>query len=197
MYVLCVEQKDISQSQSKNDDAAGIIAAALSQLHMPNRWTLEQKPGFGGPQKSHRGEGRGHGGPGAGQDGRPPHHHHKRGRGGGRGLGGPASMRLLLLVSRAEESLNIGEIAVQVGVDQPRASRLVAQAVEQGLLSREADPADARRINIVLTSEGRSAAEKVLNARKRRVELALGTFTDAEQAQLAELLTRLVSAWEE
>ena len=69
-------------------------------------------------------------------------------------FGGPARLRMLEALAAASTPLSVSEIAEAVGVDQPRASRLVQQAVEHGFVRREADPADARRSRVALTEEG-------------------------------------------
>ena len=82
-----------------------------------------------------------------------------------------------------------------IGVDQPRASRLIQQAVELGLVRREADPDDARRTRTALTDEGRRLARGFRGERREQLQAALAGFTDVERAELARLLTKLASAW--
>ena len=80
-------------------------------------------------------------------------------------LGGPARLRLLEALAAASGPLSVSEIGDAVGVDQPRASRLVQQAVEMGLVRREADPDDARRTRVALTDKGlRSCAGSAASA---------------------------------
>ena len=55
---------------------------------------------------------------------------------------------MLEALAAASDPLSVSEIGDAVGVDQPRASRLVQQAVELGLVRREADPDDARRTRV-------------------------------------------------
>ena len=50
--------------------------------------------------------------------------------------------------------LTVNGVADALGVDQPRGSRLVARAVEAGLVRRGADPDDGRRSVLVLTPRG-------------------------------------------
>lgn len=91
--------------------------------------------------------------------------------------------------------MSVSEIADAIGVDQPRASRLVQQAVEMELVVREADPDDARRTRIVLTDGGRAAAGGFRGERREAVATALEGFTDEERAELARLLGKLAEAW--
>ncbi len=141
--------------------------------------------GFGG-----RGGPWGRGGPGLGGPGfgGPPW-------GAGGRLGGPARMRLLEALAAASHPLSVGEIADAVGVDQPRASRLVQQAVEFDLVRREADPDDARRTRVALTDAGTRLVRGFRGERREAIDAALAAFTDEERAELARLLTKLADSW--
>jgi DNA-binding MarR family transcriptional regulator len=172
-------------------DPVDAIAAALARL----RGRRGGRPWERGP---HGGEPHGH----------HPHHdehaangrHGEHGRGhpgGGRGahLAGPARLRLLDALDAASTPLSVGEIADVVGVDQPRASRLVQQCVEMGLVRREADPEDARRTRVALTEQGAAFARNVRGERRTAVRTALQGLTDAEQAEFARLLAKFADNW--
>lgn len=116
-------------------------------------------------------------------------------RGFGGRFGGRAQLRLLITLAQAGRSLGVSAIGESIGVDQPRASRLVSQGVELGLLQREADPDDARRTLIALTDKGRAISSRFRGAQRDSVDLALDGFTDEERALLAQLLSRLADAW--
>ncbi|MBU4464234.1 MAG: MarR family winged helix-turn-helix transcriptional regulator [Actinobacteria bacterium] len=108
---------------------------------------------------------------------------------------GPARLRLLEALAAASDPLTVSEVAEAIGVDQPRASRLVQQSVELGVVRREADPDDARRTRIVLTDEGAGLIRGFRGERRGAVASALDGFTADEQAELARLLTKLAEAW--
>jgi DNA-binding MarR family transcriptional regulator len=108
---------------------------------------------------------------------------------------GLARFRLLDVLAGATEPLSVSELAERVGVDQPRASRLVQQGVDHGLLRREADPSDARRTLIALTEVGRALVDRFRGHRRDQIGQALSALTPAEQAELARLLTRVADAW--
>lgn len=86
----------------------------------------------------------------------------------------------------------VSMVAEQLRLDQPRASRLVAAAVEAGLVRREADQADGRRSLLVRTAEGRAASERVHTFRRDRFAKAMTGWTAAEKATFAELLSKFV-----
>lgn len=127
------------------------------------------------------------------------HQHQGRGPHGMPGWGprfaGPARFRLLDALSSASGPLTVSEVADAVGVDQPRASRLVQQSVELGFVRREADPDDARRTRIVLTEQGEGLVRGFRGDRRDAIATALAEFTDAERADLARLLAKLAAAW--
>lgn len=183
------------------------IAAALSQLRgRPRPPFGPGGDGPGGPPWM----GRDRGGPGGGRGHGPfDHGNHEHGHHGGppfgrapfaphaRFGGGPARLRLLEALAAASHPLSVSEVGEAIGVDQPRASRLIQQAVELGLVRREADPDDARRTRIALTDEGSRLARGFRGERRERLQRALADFSDTDRAELARLLTKLAAAWPE
>ncbi|MGN7978637.1 MarR family winged helix-turn-helix transcriptional regulator [Microbacterium sp. 22195] len=162
-------------------DPADAIAAALARLR-----------GRRGPhQHPHDRGGREHG----------PHGMRPHGRGpwagdvGMRHGGAPAVLRMLDALAQASEPLSVSGLAEAIGVDQPRASRLVQQGVDRGWVRREADPEDARRTRIALTDEGTRMFRGMRGERREALGRALAAFTDEESAELARLLTKLADNW--
>jgi DNA-binding MarR family transcriptional regulator len=137
------------------------------------------------PRGGHRGE------PGGDGPGHPQHHGGRRGD----GLAQAGRFRLLDALEGAERAPSVSELAEMIGVDQPRASRLVQAAVDAGHARREADPADARRSAIVLTASGRALLAAARENRRTAVETALAGFTPEETAEFSRLLTRFIAAW--
>jgi len=161
-------------------DPADDIAAALAKLR-----GRRPRPPFGPDDHHHP---HGHGGPWG--RGAPPWVDPAHGR-----FGGPARLRMLDALVAASDALSVSEIAEAVGVDQPRASRLVQQSTQMGLVAREPDPDDARRTRVRLTSEGEKLISSFRGRRRDAVRSALESFTDAERADLARLLAKFAEAW--
>jgi DNA-binding MarR family transcriptional regulator len=161
-------------------DPADAIAAALSRLRGRRQ---HQHPHEHGPHE------------------RGPHGMHPRGRRGPWGAdgglrhGAPALIRMVEALAAASEPLSVSGLAEAIGVDQPRASRLVQQGVDRGWVRREADPDDARRTRIALTPEGARLFRGVRGERREALGRALAAFTDEESAELARLLTKLADNW--
>lgn len=175
-------------------DPVDAVVAALARL----RGRRGEHGAPGGGRHAHHAHDRDTAPGRVGQDGHGHGHEHRHGRpGGGRGahLGGPARLRLLDALVAASTPLSVGEIADAVGVDQPRASRLVQQCVELGLVRREADPQDARRTRVALTEQGAGFAQRVRGERRTAVRTALDGLTDAEQTEFARLLAKFADNW--
>jgi DNA-binding MarR family transcriptional regulator len=92
--------------------------------------------------------------------------------------------------------LTVNGVADALGVDQPRSSRLVARAVEAGLVRRGADPDDGRRSVLVLTPRGARVLAEGHRARRAAVEAALAGWPDEDRETFARLLRAYVSGWE-
>lgn len=194
-----------TESNDAPSDPAEAIAQALSRLR--GRRPGEHGAGERGPGgRRHGGPHGWHGGPHGLAPGEDPRDHfdHHRGHPGmppwmadpsGR-LGGPARMRMLEALAAAPAPLSVSDLGAAIGVDQPRASRLVQQGVERGFVRREADPDDARRTRIALTDEGRRLARGMRGERREMLTSALSSFTDDERIELARLLNKLADNWQ-
>ncbi|WP_372969288.1 MarR family winged helix-turn-helix transcriptional regulator [Microbacterium sp.] len=199
---------------SAENDPAEAIALALSRLR--GRRPGGRGPrGMGGPHGWHGGPHSDHGeqiahgnGSEQGAHGNAHGDAHGHRRPGGPGVppwvadpsgrfGGPARMRMLEALAAASAPLSVSDLGAAIGVDQPRASRLVQQGVAHGFVRREADPDDARRTRIALTDDGRKIARGMRGERREALNTALAAFTDEERAQLAHLLNKLADNWEQ
>lgn len=186
-----------SPATTPANDPADAIANALSRIRGPRR-------GRGGTGRGPRGEHGPHGGRwGAGPHGPGPHGQYAGGPPGedwaaavaGRGAGAPAIVRMLETLASADTPLSVSAIGEAIGVDQPRASRLVKQGVARELVRREADPEDARRTRIALTDAGRRFASGLRGRRRESLTRALEGFTETERHELARLLGKLADNW--
>ena len=87
----------------------------------------------------------------------------------------------------------VTEAAAALAVDQPRASRLAAQALEAGLLRREADQADGRRSLLMPTPAGHAALEQIRRFRQQVISEALKAWPEEDRSTLARLLARFTA----
>jgi DNA-binding MarR family transcriptional regulator len=115
----------------------------------------------------------------------------------GRAAGADAATGALFRALDALEAgpLSVTELAMRVGVDQPRASRLAAEAVRRGFATRQADGADARRTLVRLAAPGHRMLAHGHANRRAAVSTALSGFDQAEAQQFAALLERFLADW--
>ncbi|WP_433656605.1 MarR family winged helix-turn-helix transcriptional regulator [Nocardia sp. CA-128927] len=106
----------------------------------------------------------------------------------------PTALHRVLDAVAATESPTVSTLAPALGVDQPRASRLVAQAVSHGLLERVADQHDGRRAVLRLTDGGQQAMAAARTGRRTAMAAAMSDWTTAERTEFARLLERFVDA---
>jgi DNA-binding MarR family transcriptional regulator len=162
-----------------SDPVTAIEAALVTMRRNQGRRRLQRSAAGTGGDRAGEGQGR----------------PQQRGPGLGQALSDAARFRLLDALEGADRPPSVSELAELIGVDQPRASRLVQASVDDGHARREVDPADARRSAIVLTGSGRAILEAAREHRRAAVETALAGFSPEETAQLARLLARFVAAW--
>ncbi|WP_234442034.1 MarR family winged helix-turn-helix transcriptional regulator [Streptomyces sp. NRRL S-1448] len=117
-----------------------------------------------------------------------------------RHAGRPDAVFALLdvVASAAEQDAapTVTEAAALLGVDRPRSSRLTAQAIEAGLLRREADQRDGRRSLLVPTPEGRDVLARIRGFRCRVIAVSTAGWSTEDRAALTRLLTRFVRDFE-
>lgn len=89
----------------------------------------------------------------------------------------------------------VSAVATALGVDQPRASRLVARAVEEGLVARTADQHDGRRTLLRLTKAGTGHAAQVHQFRHNLFAEVMIDWSPHQVATFARLLTRFVDSY--
>jgi DNA-binding MarR family transcriptional regulator len=110
---------------------------------------------------------------------------------------GGSAVDVLDAIEAAEQAgtpATVSGVAAALNVDQPRASKLVAAAVEAGLVRREADQADGRRALLVRTEPGTTLSEELHRFRRSIFATVMSDWTDADRAAFARLLTRFVES---
>jgi DNA-binding MarR family transcriptional regulator len=93
----------------------------------------------------------------------------------------------------AGEPATVSTVADALNIDQPRASKLVAAAVEAGLVERRADQADGRRSLLARTPAGVGVTEQVHGFRRRLISSALSSWDESDIADFARLLDRFIT----
>lgn len=107
----------------------------------------------------------------------------------------PSVFGVLDAIEGLDRPATVTEVGARLGVDQPRASRLVARAVAEGLVVRAADQRDGRRALLSLTPRATAQLEAVHGFRQGVFAAAMADWTDTDRAAFARLITAFVASW--
>lgn len=90
------------------------------------------------------------------------------------------------------EPLSVKDLAQRANLDKGQASRAAQALVEQGLVSKQHDSADARGVVLTLTEAGRAAFACTMAMVNRRNQEIFGCLSADEQHTLSALFDRLI-----
>jgi DNA-binding MarR family transcriptional regulator len=90
-------------------------------------------------------------------------------------------------------ALNPKDICAQFRHDSGAMTRVVDQLCERGLLERARRGVDRRKVELLLTTAGRDAVEKLIPLVVDKLNVALGDFTTDEFEELQRLLIKMNS----
>ncbi|MFJ9578311.1 MarR family winged helix-turn-helix transcriptional regulator [Streptomyces sp. NPDC101191] len=107
----------------------------------------------------------------------------------------PTLFGVLDAVEERDGACSVTDVATALGVDQPRASRLVLRAVDEGWVVRAADPADARRTLLTLTRAGREQVDRTHRFRQQVFARVMEDWPDADRTEFARLLAAFVGSF--
>jgi len=106
----------------------------------------------------------------------------------------PAVFAVLDALEEIGRPGTVGELGTALGVDQPRASRLAARAVDEGLLVRQADQQDGRRTRLALTDRARDHLAAAHRTRQEVFDRVMTDWPAADRVTFARLLTSFTDA---
>jgi DNA-binding MarR family transcriptional regulator len=88
--------------------------------------------------------------------------------------------------------LRVSDLSQRMGLDVSTISRKAHQLEFEGLVARTGDPADRRSAVLSITEDGRRVLRQLDGQGERMLAEILASWPEAEIAQLAQLLKRLV-----
>jgi DNA-binding MarR family transcriptional regulator len=91
----------------------------------------------------------------------------------------------------AAEALSMSEIAAELGIRPPTASKMIARMAAQGFVERRGRDGDARLVLVSITEEGRARVDALKRIAKRVEREALAEFDDKDARRLRRLLKKL------
>ncbi|MEM9604495.1 MAG: flavin reductase [Pseudomonadota bacterium] len=100
-----------------------------------------------------------------------------------------------VLACLVDGALTVNALAEQVVVKQPTLTRILDTMVERGLVVRQPDPADRRRVVIAVTDAGAAIGTTLRAAALEHESDTFAQWTSAERAQLVRLLGALLARY--
>ncbi|WP_328875449.1 MarR family transcriptional regulator [Streptomyces sp. NBC_00287] len=91
------------------------------------------------------------------------------------------------------EPLRPGVLAVRLSVEASHVTRQLRQLESSGFVKRVPDPDDRRAQRVQITESGLAAVDRMREASRRGMEIALADWSEEELQQLATLFHRLVA----
>lgn len=85
-----------------------------------------------------------------------------------------------IMITLARGAHSIGGLAETLGVSRPAVTQLVDRLVRYGLVERRHDPEDGRVVLVDFAAEDREVARRIMAARRRPLELAVGQMEEGE-----------------
>jgi DNA-binding MarR family transcriptional regulator len=101
-----------------------------------------------------------------------------------------------LYVTRVAGELRMSELANQLGVGVSTVSALVDRLVEQGLLTRVADPQDRRQVHVRITPTGSARLERLRELSATQLRSLLAALSESELDIVEDALRILTLASE-
>ncbi|MEI7750271.1 MAG: MarR family transcriptional regulator [Candidatus Moraniibacteriota bacterium] len=80
------------------------------------------------------------------------------------------------------------EIADYLGITAPSATSLVNTLIRDGMVVREAEAEDRRKVRIVITAKGTGYMKKEMEYASRKIQKSLEVLTRKEQDELEKIL---------
>ena len=110
------------------------------------------------------------------------------------GLGISGAQLFVLTELGKTASLSLNDLAARTRTDQSSVSVVVSRLVEAGLVTRERDGRDARRLVLNLTKAGKAMLQRAPSVAQEQILAAVERLTPAEQKRFADSFTALVDA---
>lgn len=89
----------------------------------------------------------------------------------------------------------LNELAEHVGLEAPSASKLVEHLVQRGLVKREPDPADRRRVRLQLLARGQRSVNTAFEHTREFLAEQLAHLSDAEGLKVMQAMQILRQAF--
>lgn len=110
------------------------------------------------------------------------------------GLGISGAQLFVLAELGKTGSLSLNDLAARTRTDQSSVSVVVSRLVDAGLVTRERDVRDARRLVLNLTKSGRAMLQRAPSVAQEQIINMIDRLNAAERKRFADSFTALVDA---
>ena len=100
---------------------------------------------------------------------------------------------VLLRVLADEGPMPMGQLARLAHMDLGMAARRVQSLLDDGMVARKPDPADARKTRVEATATGKRAARALQEVRREHLQRALAQWPAADLREFDRLLARFLT----
>lgn len=100
-------------------------------------------------------------------------------------------MKTLHMLAECERELTVKELAEELGMSLPNASRTVDNLLHRGLLARREDDHDRRMKRVVVTDAGRDVVQRIDTARLQGLEAWAAALSPEQRQTLLDALMTL------
>jgi len=97
----------------------------------------------------------------------------------------------------SNDHVNISDLHHSLHVSRPAVSQMLGSLEKRGLICREIDSADRRKITVALTEDGKEILHKAEGAHQQAFEDVIHQFGEENLRELIRLLNRLADLYEE
>ena len=108
---------------------------------------------------------------------------------------GPRGQMRILKILEEKGAISQKELQEALGIQAGSMSEILQKMEERGLILREKDPKDRRRLLLTLTEKGRQRGSE--EGRKDLYQQLYQGLSEEERVRLKELLGRLLESWSE
>ncbi len=103
---------------------------------------------------------------------------------------GQAKVLIILNEPANEGGVNVSDLSKRMGVTSPFATQIVKVLEEKGLVTRELDQKDRRKVLVQITEKGRQAATEIFDKIHNGFEGLVAFLGTEESEQLVKLLNK-------
>ena len=99
--------------------------------------------------------------------------------------------RILHIIAESSDPVTMRDVAEKLGITPPSATALVGRLVKKGYIKRRRDPADRRRILLVMTPAGRQALQRGKRAMTAGMRDLFKNVSEPERQTLIKIFKKM------